>query len=920
MRFGVLGPLQVADDQGRELSLGGPKQRAVLAILLSHAGEVLPSDRLIDLLWGERPPASAAKTVQVYVSKLRKVLGEGVIITGSGGYVLRAEPGEIDLGRFRALAGEGRLALQAGECRRAVRTLREALALWRGAPLADLGYEQFAQGEIARLEDLRLVALEDCFEAELELGEHAVGGELEALVRQHPLRERLRGQLMLALYREGRQTEALATYRELSELLRDELGLEPGESLRELERLILRHDPALSPARPEPAAAAADLPAPPSAFLGRSRELSELAALLHSPDTRLLTLTGAGGTGKTRLALRLAETCAREYRDGAVFVGLAEVTATELMPSTITRALGLADTPNSTPMQRLREWARERRLLLLLDNFEQLADGSATLAELLAACPGITALVTSREPLRLSGERQYEVPVLEPSEAIALFATRAEAVAPGVSIDPALAGAICDRVDHLPLAIELAAARVKALSLEQILTRLDRSLALLTGGPRDAPRRQRTIRATIDWSHGLLHAEEQRLFARLAVFSGGCPLSAAQSICAAELDALQSLVDRSLLRHDAGRYRMLQTLREYALERLQDSGEEQALRRAHADWLIALLERERLQQPGWPNGRSLKEVSPELENFRSALDWALRGDLFEILGRLAAPLVGVWVMTGQLQEATRWMAIVLEHNDRYDGRLAAQVLSAARALAWERGDHATASALSARALTLWSELGDPGAFGIEIVSGGIAAAAAGETERGRAAFEHAVAFASDHGLHDIRAAALNNLGDLAIAAGRLDEGRSFCERSCEASGRAAVIARAPLMNLGHIAMLEGNPGEAIGFGCEALELALGCGDLIGVASAGIGLSWPLAHVGDVERAARLFGAAVGFIERAGAHREWMDESSEATVRAILRERLDEHRALTLIDEGRHASLEAVARDALDAASALALTG
>jgi DNA-binding SARP family transcriptional activator/class 3 adenylate cyclase len=249
MRYGVLGPLEVADEHGQELALGGPKQRSVFAILLLHAGEVVSSDRLVDLLWGECPPASATKTLQVYVSNLRKTLGAGVLITRPGGYVLRTEPGEVDLERFAALAAEGRAALRAGDPEGAAKSLREALGLWRGAPLADLEYASFAQSEIARLVEMRLAALEDRVDAEVALGDHgAVIGELGGLVREHPLRERLRGQLMLALYRSGRQTDALAAYRELSDLLRDELGLEPGEGLRELERLILRHDPALAAA------------------------------------------------------------------------------------------------------------------------------------------------------------------------------------------------------------------------------------------------------------------------------------------------------------------------------------------------------------------------------------------------------------------------------------------------------------------------------------------------------------------------------------------------------------------------------------------------------------------------------------------------------------------------------------------------
>jgi predicted ATPase len=334
----------------------------------------------------------------------------------------------------------------------------------------------------------------------------------------------------------------------------------------------------------------------------------------------------------------------------------------------------LSEQRGVTPTTQLRGWMRERELLLVLDNLEQLAAGTAVLGELLVDCRGVRIVATSREPLRLGGEQQYDVPVLDRADAIDLFTARAQAVSPRSEVGPDLADAICERLDRVPLAIELAAARIKALSAEEMLQRLDRRLALLTGGPRNAPARQRTIRATIDWSYGLLSREEQRLFARMAVFSGGCTLAAAEIVVGADLDVLQSLVDRSLVRSDDGRYRMLQTLHEYARERLEESGEEPELRQAHASWLIKLLEQERLAPPGRLNEHSLMRVAAERENVREALESALLGEEFETLARLAASVVGVWVATGQLQEATRWMAIALEHENEYPERLAAEVV------------------------------------------------------------------------------------------------------------------------------------------------------------------------------------------------------------------------------------------------------
>jgi predicted ATPase len=331
--------------------------------------------------------------------------------------------------------------------------------------------------------------------------------------------------------------------------------------------------PLSAPRAAPPPASQISLPVPATPFVGRAYELAELSALLRSDDTRLLTLTGAGGSGKTRLALRVAEVVGANYGDGAWFVGFADITDPELIALTICETLGLAEPPDVAPAARLERWLRGRAVLLVLDNLEQIAEGAAVLGQLLAACPRLALLVTSREPLHLAAERQYDVPMLARADAIALFIARAHSVAPELTVDPALAAMICERLDCLPLAIELAAARTKALSPDQILGRLDRRLPFLTGGPRDAPRRQRTLKTTIDWSYELLSGEEQRLFVRLAVFAGGCTLAAAQAVCDADLDTLQALVDRSLVRSDGERYRMLQTLHEYALDRLEHSGE-----------------------------------------------------------------------------------------------------------------------------------------------------------------------------------------------------------------------------------------------------------------------------------------------------------------------------------------------------------
>ena len=918
VQFGVLGPLEASRDE-EPVRLGGERQRALLALLLVHANELVTIDQLIDNLFGEQRSEAAVNAIRVAVSRLRHTLGDDdggdVLLTRPGGYLLRVAPEQLDAARFEHAFRHGQQLLESGDPRAAGERLRGALALWRGPPLADLSMLACVQSEIRRLEEQRLMAVMARIDADLAVGAHAeLLGELESLVESEPLQERLRGQLMLALYRAGRQPDALAVYRDTSDLLREELGLEPGHALRELERSILNQDVTLDPAPSPGPLPPTGLPVPGTPFLGRVRELGEISALLKRSDTRLLTLTGAGGSGKTRLALRAAEARGQDYEGGPCFVGFADITDPDLIAPTICAALGVAERPGLTPVQRLERRVAGHRLLLVLDNLEQLAAGAALLGQLLAACAGLTLLVTSREPLHLSGERQYEVPALDLDDAVDLLTTRARAIKPDAELEAELAAAICERLDRLPLAIELAAARTKALSPTELLARLDRSLPLLGGGPRDAPQRQRTLRATIDWSYALLNDQQQRLFARMAVFAGGCTLAAAEAVCQADLDTLQTLVDRSLIRSDGKRFWMLQTLREYAFERLEQTGEEEALRRAHAEWLIELLEQDELAPPRWPTERSRHHVLPERDNFRAALEWASSTAMTEILARLAAPLVGVWITGGQLQEAERWTALMIERIDEYPVRLAAQVVSAARSYALHRGDHVEAVVLANRALTLWREVGDPDAIGREMAS--FAAHAGGDLAGGRRALEQAVEFAREHGLTAVLATALNNLADLAIQGQELDEARSLCEESLAVSAPGSVSAGSVLINLAHIASLDGQHAEAERLARGALEAALRRGDLLMAAWATLELAWSLAGKGELEQSGRLLGAGNGFLETAGAGRQWMDEACDTAVRTILHDQLEPETVAALLDEGRNLALEDAVHSGRPAAPAV----
>ncbi|MDX6386522.1 MAG: hypothetical protein QOD85_324 [Gaiellaceae bacterium] len=652
------------------VGLGAPKQRALAAVLLLSANEVVARDRLIDELWGGAPPRSAAQSLQVYVHGLRQALGADRIETHGTGYRLRVEPGELDLERFDRLVAGAAKSLSSSQPADAAEDIRTALGLWRGSPLADLGGEPVAQTEAARLEDRRLRALELLNDAELALGRHdELVSELERLIAADPFRERFRFQYVLALYRSGRQRDALEAYRAARDTFVEELGIDPGPELQELERQMLRQDASLTAPEP-PEAGRVRLPVPPTPLIGRRLEAAAVSGLLRRDDVRLVTLTGPGGTGKTRLALAVAAELGPELRDGAVFVDLAPVRDPELLEPTIAHALGVPE--GASPEEALTEHLAEKSMLLLLDNLEQLVPDTDVVARLLAAAPRLLVLATSRSPLRLAAEHEYPVPPLElpkqrgttfeelaTSDAIRLFVARARAVDPTFELNEENAGAvgrICERLDGLPLAIELAAARSKLLSPETMSRRLDQTLDLLTGGARDLPARQQTLRSTLEWSHELLNQAEQTLFARLAVFPGGWTLDAAEAVCADTgldvLAVLSALVDENLVRRlDPGapepRFGMLETIREYAAEQLELSGEAAEFRARHAQHVLEIAEAASAAMfAGDDTESSYGRLEREHDNLRAALTWAVEADDAELELRLALAFRWFWVVRG----------------------------------------------------------------------------------------------------------------------------------------------------------------------------------------------------------------------------------------------------------------------------------
>ena len=761
MEFRVLGPLEVVDD-GRQVALGGPKPRALLAILLLRHGEVVPADELIEQLYDGLPPKKAANSVQAQISRLRKTLPAGRLRSAGRGYALDVLPGELDLDRFEELVERGRGELAANDPAKAAHSFRQALALWRGPPLADFRYSDFAQPAIARLEERRLVALEDRIDADLALGLHAdLVSELESLVAEFPLRERPRAQLMLALYRSGRQAEALATYQEARQLFVEELGIEPGAELRDLHRAILNQDASLV-AAPAPVPTAEDkrrptLPTPANPLIGRKKELRELSDLLLG-KARLVTVTGAGGSGKTRFALEVARSLEAEFGRRVYFAPLAPLRQPELLPVTIMETLELNEVPGEQPLATLKRRLGEESSLLVLDNFEHLLESAPVVTEMLSACPRLKVLVTSRAALHLSGEHVYSLEPLPSEQALALFRERAKAVRRGFEAKENVLTAICARLDCLPLALELAAARCRVLSPEELLSRLEHGLELLTGGPRDVTARQQTLRATIEWSYSLLDPDEQQLFAGLSIFSGGCTLEATTRVCDASLERLESLMDQSLLRRrESGResrFWMLETIREFALEKLESSGGAEDAHRAHARYYLTLAQR---WAPDLGLGRhgTIDALEDELNNFRAALSWALETDT-ELALRLAAALSASWYARLQLIEGRRWFEAVLSGQQAPSRELAVILAELARVQLF-LDEHQQAFLSVERALGLAERFGLPDVLSEGLNTKAMLFDAAGRHSEALALLEEALAIAreQDHPRPLLRALAMS---------------------------------------------------------------------------------------------------------------------------------------------------------------------
>ena len=707
MEFRILGPLEVVDG-GSPVAVGGPKPRALLAALLLSPGAVVSTERLVTAVWGAVPPRDAVGALRAYVSRLRAVLptAEGERLRWRApGYALDIAEGELDAAEFARLLGSSRERAAVADHQHAAELVAAALALWRGEALDEFDAADIdPDGHLARLADLRLVAVQERAEALLQLGRgREVVAELEALVARHPDREALAALLMRALYGSGRQADALGVYRDLRRHLVEELGVEPSEATREVHRQVLEQDPALAPERARPT----NLPRRGTALVGRHTAIAEVAAALRTAP--VVTLVGVGGVGKSRLAVEVAAGELGRFADGAWLCELAPLADGGSVAHAVAAALRVQQRHGATIEQTVVEYLATRSLLVVLDNCEHVLDAAARLvANVVAQCPDVVVLATSREPLGVAGEQIWPVPPLPLPAATALFVQRARATRPDFDPDRERAGSvaeICRRVDGLPLGIELAAARTRAMSAAEIAQRLDDG-HLLANGPRTAQPRHQSLAAAIDWSYQLLAAPEQGLFARMSVFAGGADLAAVHAVCgepgtteAASFDLVAALVDKSMVsvvgavgHTGATRYRVLETLRAYGRDRLAPGDE---VGRRHAAYYVGLAEAAARAAQG-PDERAWVEATlPDADNLRTAFEFLYAERDVQLALRLVAALPEV-LQVRRGFETTEWAERALGLADRDDPLFAAAVGAAARG-AWCVGDLARAKRLAALA-------------------------------------------------------------------------------------------------------------------------------------------------------------------------------------------------------------------------------
>ncbi|RAS68008.1 putative ATPase [Lentzea atacamensis] len=863
----LLGPLELTGPNGA-VQLSSAGQRTLVARLALNPGETVPRTALMDVLWSDEAPASATKTLHSLLARLRDQIrdaGLGELITTSEpGYVLNASADTVDVARFEALVAAAR---ESDDPVQSARLLREALALWTGDPLADCRPGEWTRQESARLVELRMNATEHLMESSLALGEHAAVAPLvSSLVEQHPFRERLWEQLIIALYRCGRQAEALAAFHRARSVLVDEAGTR----LLDLEQAVLTSDPRLDLPERVPVLVRGNLPADRSSFVAR-QETEHVADLIK--QHRLVTLIGVGGVGKTRLAVHVAR--GEQPPDGVWLVELAALRDRALVPHAVAEALGVVDQTGRGQLTVLTEFLADRDALLVLDNCEHVVDHCAVLVDtLLRVAPRLRVIATSRRALRVYGEQVLSVaPLSVPYPAATLFAQRANAAVPGTFVitganEQAVAD-LCRRLDGIPLAIEMAALRVHTQTPAQLLERLDDRLNVLTDNGRTTLPQHQTLLATMEWSFDLCSPREQLLWARASVFAGSFDLAAAEAVCSDDtltadfmFDAIDGLVDKSVLQREehagAARYRLLETMRQHGQTRLRATDEESRLRLRHRNWYAGIAEQ---GERAWFTPRqaaTIGAMTTERGNIRAALEYSLTTPGEADAGlRLAATLWFYWVGCGRLAEGRYWLnrALSLEAEP---SRARCKALWVAGYVATLQGNTSAVPALLASCRAEAALLDDADADVYATCVQGAAAVFDDDLPLGASLLAEADRRHSELGHLDSNvimarvALAITAAfgGELDRAAALCTEARSVCEENGELWARAYA-----LYVLAFIAMRRGDVVEARELATSSLRIKEKFNDLLGIAVSVELLALISVVTGSAAHAALLLGGA-----------------------------------------------------------------
>lgn len=852
---------------GAPVGVNAAQQRIVLECLALRANSVVTADFLVEAVWAGNPPAKPGPQLQVYVANLRRMLdpdrSKGVasqrLASRSGGYVLTVTEDELDLLRFRAQVAAGELAVQAADLAGGADYLREAVKLFRGPVFPDLADIELFRPELDALEESRLDAYQDLIEVELALGRHGtLVGELQSLVVRQPYRERLWASLVLALYRSDRQADALAACRGARQVFAGELGIDPGPRLRRLERSVLQQDPSLAAptitnGRSRIKQRLDNLPAELTPLVGREAELGELCSMYIADGCRLVTVTGPGGTGKTRLALAAAAQLDSRTADGVCWVNLAALTQNQQVPGAIAAALGLEDITGTDPLTTVNGFLRARRLLLVLDNFEQLEEAWPVVLDMLTAAPDLWILTTSRRSLGLRAEYEYQLaplalPPLDPPlpphvlqevPAVKLFLTRGHAVRPHFHLNSTNAGVLtrlCRRLDGLPLAIELAAAQLRHRSESELLNDLEVRLAALPAAFRDLPDRQRTLTATIAWSYQLLGEAERQLFDRLGVFAADPTVAAVSCIRGSALDAeavtenlLTVLARHSLLRRytdtaGASRVSMLQSIREFARDHLSSLGDAATVRRRHAEFYLSFAEAVSPQLWGRDQIDAFRVLHADAPDLRAALVWATGPDgSTDLALRLVGQLWHYWELTENVAEQCEIALKLLSDTPNASLSLTAPALSGTATLCWLLGRNEEAAELHRRAFQAFRSAGnDEGAAWTTMC---LAVQAAVSDDTGAAQRLAAEALSLPHASPRTRSGAVTVMARLAFYAGENAKALELSRESVELARPLGDrwLLGVTLVNLAECIEQDGDYDSAVLLLLEAVSAALELG-------------------------------------------------------------------------------------------------